>query len=370
MGGDVTRPPAPDELEVSLFGRGVGECAVVHLGSGEWLVVDSCLDPQTEEPVALRYLRELGLAPHDVVRMLVVTHWHDDHMSGAAAIFAAAAKAKFVCSAALQRQDFRTLLATDHAASSNPSNATARTREFSAILDLLKQRNARGARVVTPEWTMQDRLLHERSGPPSAQVYALAPSSSAMTRGFRGIASAVPREGSDKLTAVDVGPNDSSVVLSVRLGQASALLGADLEHVADPAAGWNAVVGSTAAAGSRAQVFKVPHHGSENAHCDAVWSQLLVAEPHAVITPFAKGAKPLPTEADLARIRKRTPNVSLAGRASEKKVHFSDTAVERTVRETVGAIRPRQGALGHVRVRVDPSGTIRSVDYFGNARAV
>ena len=40
MGGDVTRPPAPDELEVSLFGRGVGECAVVHLGSGEWLVVD------------------------------------------------------------------------------------------------------------------------------------------------------------------------------------------------------------------------------------------------------------------------------------------------------------------------------------------
>ncbi|PXF57856.1 MAG: hypothetical protein C4B58_08625 [Deltaproteobacteria bacterium] len=36
--------PSPDELEISLFGPGRGECVVAHLGNNDWLVVDSCLD--------------------------------------------------------------------------------------------------------------------------------------------------------------------------------------------------------------------------------------------------------------------------------------------------------------------------------------
>ena len=43
----LAAPPRTDELEVSLFGPGVGECVIVHLGAGEWMVVDSCLDPAT-----------------------------------------------------------------------------------------------------------------------------------------------------------------------------------------------------------------------------------------------------------------------------------------------------------------------------------
>ena len=46
-------PPSPDELEISLFGPGRGECVVVHLGNNDWLVVDSCLDNTSSQPVAL-----------------------------------------------------------------------------------------------------------------------------------------------------------------------------------------------------------------------------------------------------------------------------------------------------------------------------
>jgi hypothetical protein len=36
-------PPRPDELELSLFGSGIGESLAVHLGNGEWAIVDSGL---------------------------------------------------------------------------------------------------------------------------------------------------------------------------------------------------------------------------------------------------------------------------------------------------------------------------------------
>src|SRR5262245_58961005 len=54
-------PPASDEVEISLFGPGIGECSVVHLGGGQWMVVDSCIDRSTRRPVALEYLAEIGV---------------------------------------------------------------------------------------------------------------------------------------------------------------------------------------------------------------------------------------------------------------------------------------------------------------------
>jgi len=53
-------PPQPDEFELSLFGPGVGECIVTHIGYGQWVVVDSRLSPDTKQPIALSYLNRLG----------------------------------------------------------------------------------------------------------------------------------------------------------------------------------------------------------------------------------------------------------------------------------------------------------------------
>ncbi len=36
--------PEPDEIEVSLIGPGYGESVLVHLGDGEWVVADSCVE--------------------------------------------------------------------------------------------------------------------------------------------------------------------------------------------------------------------------------------------------------------------------------------------------------------------------------------
>jgi len=139
-------PPRPDELEVSLFGPGIGECVVVHVGGGEWITVDSCEDPATHAPAALAYLRSLGVDPGTQVKRVIVTHWHDDHMRGAAGVLAAATSAKFFCSAALSTKEFLSFIASSSALNTK-SDGSSGVAEFSAIMDILQARRAGGARA-------------------------------------------------------------------------------------------------------------------------------------------------------------------------------------------------------------------------------
>lgn len=48
-------PPNSDQIELTLFGPGFGECIAVHFGEGRWIVVDSCIDKKTGNPAVLDY---------------------------------------------------------------------------------------------------------------------------------------------------------------------------------------------------------------------------------------------------------------------------------------------------------------------------
>ena len=70
--------------------------------------------------------------------------------------------------------------------------------------------------------------------------------------------------------------------------------------------GWTAIVGERTRPEGRASVFKVPHHGSVTADAPEVWRQMLEPEPLAVLAPWRRGDKALPTPEDVARILSRT----------------------------------------------------------------
>jgi glyoxylase-like metal-dependent hydrolase (beta-lactamase superfamily II) len=110
VGAPKTKPPDPSELELSVFGPGKGECLVVHLGSGEWMIVDSCLNEQGTKPIALEYLESLGVDASKQVKLVLVTHWHDDHIRGVGDIVREASAARFACSAAVKTPAFFSLL--------------------------------------------------------------------------------------------------------------------------------------------------------------------------------------------------------------------------------------------------------------------
>jgi len=76
--------PQPHELDVVVFGPGVGESILLHLGESDWFVIDSCKYPGEKTPAALKYLPSIGVDPSVSVKRILATHWHDDHIKGLA----------------------------------------------------------------------------------------------------------------------------------------------------------------------------------------------------------------------------------------------------------------------------------------------
>jgi hypothetical protein len=170
----------------------------------------------------------------------------------------------------------------------------------------------------------------------------------------------MPNEGETQRRIPNISPNKSSVVLWVAAGAQSALLGADLEHSARAEEGWLAVLNAREME-RKADIFKVPHHGSPNADCPEVWRALLNPSPIAVITPFSSG-KRLPQAADLKRILERTPDLYCTA-GSGRKPPRRDPTVEKAVRDIQRYAV--DGRPGHVRIRAPLDGTApASVELF------
>jgi glyoxylase-like metal-dependent hydrolase (beta-lactamase superfamily II) len=126
----VNRVPEINELEITIFGPGIGEALAVHLGNNEWLLVDSCRVGNAKRPATLEYLESIGVNPAQAVRLIVATHWHNDHIGGLSQIVKSCPNARFVCPAVLASKEFRSLIELQNADNSFRSDTT----EFEAIL--------------------------------------------------------------------------------------------------------------------------------------------------------------------------------------------------------------------------------------------
>jgi len=315
--------PAPDEVEFSAFGPGYGECLLIHVGGGEWVVVDSCVggDRPPYLPV-LTYLERLGVDAAEAVKLVVATHWHDDHVRGMGELVRACRGAVFALSDALKPDEVQGLLGLPPSPAERfPSGLEELTRAWTAV----KGRRAHG------KWALQERELYGRAPsadlPVRCRVHVLAPSDAAVTRAREEMrplleAAAVDVNGVAGYARVKrPDRNAGAVVLCVDVVDETTgvctclLLGADLEEVRGK--GWTGVLQVWGARGKDAEVLRVPHHGSKNAHHADVWGSMLTSEPHAVVCPYVNGDVQLPTDEDRLRLCGLTPNVhatALGGR--------------------------------------------------------
>ena len=350
----IAVPPAPDEAEFSVFGPGVGECIVVHLGKGRWMVVDSCLE--AKQPVALKYLERIGVSP-DAVSDLVVTHWHDDHIRGASAILDAAPKARIICSAALNCDEFRRLLKACSLQFGGDCTAT----EMHALATACAERQRLPSGPRSWIWGIEgQQLIHS----PDANVHILSPSSATVTLAFQELGKLVPQIG-PKLRPVAQKPNKLAVVLWVEVGGTTALLGSDLENTGNPGTGWGAVVGSTLRPQGQASVFKTAHHGSAGADAPEVWATMLSPGCIAVTTPYNALREAIPTASDQQRIRSHAARHYLTSQPGGKRSRRS-ADVAKKIRQMTRDLREVSRAMGHVRIRAKRGGSPR-VELFGSA---
>ena len=366
-GNNQVVPPEAEEIEVSIFGPGFGECILLHLTGGQWGVVDSCLDPGSKRPAALHYLESLGVNVAVSVRFIIATHWHDDHVQGMSGVFQQAKAAVFACSEAVREQEFLTVLGAWPGIRSLACGSGV--DELRAVLVELKKRQV-ATRYPAPRLASANKVLWEMASNPSVVVKALSPSDAAVTASIARLREISPSVSKARRRLPNLGSNDTSVVLSVRVGEHHVLLGADLEVRNDRGFGWMAIVDGIAGGRAAHQGFKVAHHGSDNGDHDEIWNRMLVPQPWAVTTPFVSGRVRLPSGNDCRRILNRTRRAYLTAPPDPGRFRDANRVVEKMVSEATISAQFVPSKYGHVRLRKRVDQKVDSewrVEMFGDA---
>ena len=348
----TSTPPDVRELEVSLFGPGIGESLVIHLGFGDWIVVDSCCrNRKSRVPIAVEYLTRLGVEPASAIRGVVATHWHDDHVGGLANLLQAAPAALFVCSQALHTREFYKLVESG----TRLLTESAATDEFREVFHWLAAKDPeRAARSAAgPDvWAAASRPIatFSEGRDEVATIVALSPSDDSITRFTNSVASELPHERDTKRRFSGNRHNEGSVVLQVTVGNIRLLLGADLEASSADREGWQAVLERNTPRPEPSHVLKIPHHGSVTAESSVLWEHLLIENPVAVMAPYTPSG--IPRDSDLRRICKRTSKCYLTSSAHGRRPPRRDAAVEKMIqRFGVHNRRAVNVEMGHVRLR-------------------
>jgi len=288
---DYGHGPSNDEIEVTVFGPGFGEAIAVHLGENNWVLVDSCIDPDRCRPASISYLESIGI-PSDRVKAIVASHWHDDHVRGISDVSIAYPNAEFFIPAVFNKKEAAAFLAaySGHA-------APRLTRGASELFKVISGREVVHAAQERTNLLEMSILGH------IARVTSLSPSSDAMAQSIAHFASYLPKDSGTPIAhAPELKPNLEAVVVHIDLGHDSILLGSDLEDSGN--LGWSALVADRwCGTRPKASVYKIAHHGSMTGHHDLIWTQLL--KPAAVVpmTPFNHGRHRLPDTEDRDRIK-------------------------------------------------------------------
>lgn len=327
------------QFEVNLFGPGYGESIVARIGNEDWLIIDSCLSADGR-PAPLTYLESIGI-PFEHVRLLIASHWHDDHVRGFSEILDNCVNAKVCMGQALTKSEFQTYVS--HYNQSHPNDKfSSGTRELYKSLKILESRKAKGI-IATP-----DRRLWQNTptnGETSVEVWSLSPSDACSERFLKFISLNMPTQGITKARAPSIKENETAVAILIKYGENAVLLGADLEETHK---GWTAIVSSEAKPNTKSSLFKVPHHGSENGHHDEVWTKMLMENPVAILTPYNKGHK-LPKNTDLDRIRALTQHAYTTQVLTRAPKLARPQNIEKMIRATAKSIEPVKKQMGHIR---------------------
>ncbi len=356
--------PQTNELELSVFGPGLGECIVMHCGAGDWIVIDSCKHSGSAHPVAIEYLEALGLDPSTAVRAILATHWHDDHVRGLAKLVRRCPDATFAISAALEPNQFYGLV-FEVEERNKLVNETSTAREFAEILDHFLEVNQH----PSPSVLAQTGSILFRGGINEAvTIQALSPSTATVVDcGADLVSKLCTAHPTRKFRRT--GPNDLSVAVQVSAGPVDLLLKADLEDSSSKLYGWKAVLEDAVRPTRSSAIVKVGHHGSPNADNSEVWVKMVEADPVCIVTPYTRGHRPLPHNEDIARLKTHTSNLFITSSRTERRNKHVG-GINRQIKAATKVRRALPREPGFVRLRLDLTSESPqpNVELFGSAK--
>lgn len=369
----VCHPPLPDTFEISLFGTGVGEGLAVHLGNGEWALVDTCRGTSNGIPLNLAYLESMGVDVAVAVKIIIATHWHDDHVDGLSNIIDRCPNADLALSQALACDEFRSLVQLYGDPDYMLDREKSGVKEMVNTLRILnKRKNLEPNSYRAPKRTQADHLLFRNA---HCDFYAISPSPQAiqesteeMARMWRDLENESSVLGGPRPNRTSVASprrNLNAVALWIRWGDKRMILGSDLEEHGNHHLGWQAALSCQRFPDKKAAIFKIPHHGSPNGDHDDVWNKIVEPDnPIAILSAYARGVTPRPSMDDIARIKRRTNRfyyTTLPRKSVEKYSSVVEKAIagvakrRQSLRKNPGQIQIRWGTNGEIQVQLSGS---------------
>jgi beta-lactamase superfamily II metal-dependent hydrolase len=356
--------PTSNTTEVTLIGTGgYGESCIVHIGENNWIIVDSCINPITNESLPLKYLQELEVDISNNVKLIICTHWHDDHIKGIYQLYEKCESAKFCVADTIDLRNFLYLVTLDYTKYTGSKISNSSTIEFNKCIDLLRKRNA-----VLKQASKNKILINEPYEKHTSTVISLSPSDYAKQRFSEEVSILITQFGENK-KIVTSDPNSNSVALFIKLGTHRVILGADLEVNKNEKEGWLDILNSHENVfDKKSTLFKISHHGSENGYHERIWIELLENNTVAKLTPYNRGYG-LPTIEMLTTYNKNTTNLFITSpMISSKKPKKRDRQTEKIISFFNNSLREIKYDIGIIRSRASFTNEEDwKTELFGNA---
>lgn len=342
--------PAPDEIEVSVFGKGFGEAIAVHVGGHRWIAIDSLSIGQIS--VTHHYLSGLGFDPKDHLDVVIATHWHDDHIRGLAQLFESAAAAEMIVPLAMLKTEFIKFAAAFSGQSS--TKFSSGVEEFGKILEIAAARHkpntAYPLRMAYNGYVGYRKPSGSLPHGQQVSLEALSPSNFDVAAFLHRIGQVNP-EAKLLQRAPLYRPNDVSAAYWLQIGNDAVLFGADVENSSGVNSGWNAILNAPVQPIGKASLLKIPHHGGVSGHNDKMWSQFLTEGSIGTLTPWTKGGNRLPSGADIARLITATAESYSTGPSANGKTATQPFSVAKALSKDKVSLQRVANKIGQVRHR-------------------
>lgn len=290
--------PKNDEIEITILGisDNSGESIVIHVGNGEWVVIDSC-KTKDGKVLPLYYLNEIGVDLNKVVRV-ACTHLHSDHIGGLSEVLSQCKQARFAFSLVGDENTMKYIIAQEKKNASLPNGGTF--GEFMKCIRVCKEENRKCIQIGL------DQPIYVGN---KGQILGISPSMK-MSEIYQ-YCLIKYNVGNDEPKRM-LETNFCSVASILLAGNVNAILGADLEANRSAEAsiedciktcrkrekrGWcNVFDYSQYFSHNNYDYIKLPHHSSINGYCPKLWANYMSDYTIGTSTIFQQGRVALPAD--------------------------------------------------------------------------
>jgi hypothetical protein len=236
----------------------------------------------------------------------VITHFHDDHIKGAAELISHCPKSKVVIPDAWTEDVFRMFVAT---VSDDTSLARVSvTKEIEKIFDLLQADKSR-LFPVSELTALYPPPAHRAT---TEFLTVMTPTIVRKTRFLVSLAESIEAGDTDAYAFCENNKNWTSICCILRYDGKYVFLGGDVENFA-PDFDLTAIHNSHLQPVPRYELVKLPHHGSRTSFCDELRALIDDDETIVAMTPYPRGRKQLPNTDTLDYLGKASKTYVLSG---------------------------------------------------------